>query len=119
MRAEDLVLKPQRCLEVLAVQLAKGEARAWAQAVEAREPFELSVWPQSGRRVADTYVPTDRVHGGVAVYRGIAGSLLAYSCDPTVQTVLFGLSHPLPRMRMHGSGARANCGSTTRRARRT
>jgi hypothetical protein len=83
MRAEDLVLKPQRCLEVLAVQLAKGEARAWAQAVEAREPFELSVWRQSGDRVADTYMPTDRVYGGSAVYRGIAGGLVAYACDPT------------------------------------
>jgi hypothetical protein len=27
MRAEELVLKPQRCLEMLAEQLAKGEAR--------------------------------------------------------------------------------------------
>ena len=44
MRAEDLVLKPQRCLEMLSEQLAKGEARAWARAVEASEPFELFNW---------------------------------------------------------------------------
>ncbi len=92
MRAEDLVLKPQRCLEVLAVQLAKGEARAWTQALEASEPFELSVWPQSGGRVADTYVPTDRVYGGRALYRGIAGGLVAYACDPTVHGPVWVLS---------------------------
>ena len=73
MRAEDLVLKPQRCLEMLAEQLTKGEARAWAQAVKARAPFELSFWPQSGGRVADTYVPTGLEYGGSGVvYRAIA-----------------------------------------------
>ena len=80
MRAEDLVLKPQRCLELLAERLTNGEARAWAQAVDAREPFELSIWPQSGDRLADIYVPTGREHGGNPVYRGITGGLLAYAC---------------------------------------
>ena len=86
------MLKPQRCLEMLAEQLAKGEARAWAQAVEAREPFELSVWPQSGGRVADTYLPTERAYGGSVVYRGIAGGLAAYACDPTAHGPVWVLS---------------------------
>ncbi len=82
MCAEDLALKSQRCLEVLAEQLTKGEARAWAQAVDAREPFELSIWSESGGRLADTYVPTGRAYGGKSVYRGITGGLLAYACVP-------------------------------------
>ena len=92
MRAEDLMLKPQRCLEMLAQQLAKGEARAWAHTVETSEPFELSVWPKSGGRVADTYVPTDRVYGGSAVYRGIAGGLVAYACDAATHGPVWALS---------------------------
>ena len=93
MRAEDLVLKPQRCLEMLAEQLTKGEARAWAQAVKARAPFELSFWPQSGGRVADTYVPTGLEYGGSGVvYRGIAGSLAAYACDATSHGPIWALT---------------------------
>jgi hypothetical protein len=87
-----LELKPQRCLEVLAEQLAKGEARAWALVVMASEPFELSVWPESGDRLADTYVPTGRVYRGSAVYRGIAGGLVAYACDATAHGRIWALS---------------------------
>jgi hypothetical protein len=90
--AEDLVLKPRPCLEVLAEQLAKGEAIAWAQAINAREPFELSVWTLSDGRVADTYVPIGRAYGGSAVYRGIAGGLLAYACDAAAHGPVWALS---------------------------
>ena len=92
MRAEDLLLKPQRCLEMLAERLAKGEVRAWAQAVKAREPFELSVWPQSGSRVADTYVPIGRAYGGSAVYRGMTGGLVAYACDAAAHGPVWALT---------------------------
>ena len=86
------MLKPQRCLEMLAQQLAKGEGRAWAQAVEASEPFELSVWRNSGGRLVDTYVPTGRAYGDSAVYRGIAGGLAAYACDPSAHGPVWAFS---------------------------
>ena len=77
---------------MLAQQLAKGEGRAWAQAVEASEPFELSVWRNSGGRLVDTYMPTGRAYGDSAVYRGIAGGLAAYACDPSAHGPVWAFS---------------------------